>query len=310
MEDEGNLLSRMRKIFSGEMEEGEDAAEAVMDMVDEGYRQGVFLSSEAQMIRNIFAYGEKDAKSIMTHRKHMVALDGEETLENALTFILEQNKSRFPVYEEDIDSIIGTIHLRDAMKCYFNEQLRHIPIKQLKEYIRPVSFIPETRSIDKLLKKMQEGKYHMAIVIDEYGQTAGLVTMEDIIEEIVGNIQDEYDEEEEEIVKVSDNEYLVEGSTKISDVNEQIGMTEVEDLEELLGIQFEEEDYETLNGFLIFHLERIPTEEENCVVSYEGYDFQVLSMENNIIKTVQRCFQKSYSLSLVSENNLRKYFNN
>lgn len=242
MEDEGNLLSRMRKIFSGEMEEGEDAAEAVMDMVDEGYRQGVFLSSEAQMIRNIFAYGEKDAKSIMTHRKHMVALDGEETLENALTFILEQNKSRFPVYEEDIDSIIGTIHLRDAMKCYFNEQLRHIPIKQLEEYIRPVSFIPETRSIDKLLKKMQEGKYHMAIVIDEYGQTAGLVTMEDIIEEIVGNIQDEYDEEE---------------------------------------------DYETLNGFLIFHLERIPTEEENCVVSYGGYDFQVLSMENNIIKTVQ-----------------------
>lgn len=275
MEDEGNLLSRMRKIFSGEMEEGEDAAEAVMDMVDEGYRQGVFLSSEAQMIRNILAYGEKDAKSIMTHRKHMVALDGEETLKNALTFILEQNKSRFPVYEEDIDSIIGTIHLRDAMKCYFNEQLRHIPIKQLKEYIRPVSFIPETRSIDKLLKKMQEGKYHMAIVIDEYGQTAGLVTMEDIIEEIVGNIQDEYDEEEELIRQESDGSYLADG------------MTEVEDLEELLGIQFEEEDYETLNGFLIFHLERIPTEEENCVVSYGGYDFQVLSMENNIIKTVQ-----------------------
>ena len=156
----------------------------------------------------------------------MVALDGEETLENALTFILEQNKSRFPVYEEDIDSIIGTIHLRDAMKCYFNEQLRHIPIKQLEEYIRPVSFIPETRSIDKLLKKMQEGKYHMAIVIDEYGQTAGLVTMEDIIEEIVGNIQDEYDEEEELIRQEADGSYLADG------------MTEVEDLEELLGIQF------------------------------------------------------------------------
>lgn len=275
MEDEGNLLSRMRRIFSGEMEEGEDAAETVMEMVDEGYRQGVFLSSEAQMIRNIFAYGEKDAKSIMTHRKYIVGLDGEETLENALTFILEQNKSRFPIYEEDIDSIIGTIHLRDAMKCYFNEELRNIPIKKLKDYIRPVSFIPETRSIDKLLKKMQEGKSHMAIVIDEYGQTAGLVTMEDIIEEIVGNIQDEYDEEEELIQKQADGSYLADG------------MTEVEDLEKLLGIQFEEEDYETLNGFLIFHLERIPTEEENCVVSYGDYEFQVLSMENNIIKTVQ-----------------------
>ena len=100
-------------------------------------------------------------------------------------------------------------------------------------------------------------------------------TMEDIIEEIVGNIQDEYDEEEELIRQEADGSYLADG------------MTEVEDLEELLGIQFEEEDYETLNGFLIFHLERIPTEEENCVVSYGGYDFQVLSMENNIIKTVQ-----------------------
>ncbi len=273
MEDEGNLLSRMRRIFSGEMEEGEDAAETVMEMVDEGYRQGVFLSSEAQMIRNIFAYGEKDAKSIMTHRKYIVGLDGEETLENALTFILEQNKSRFPIYEEDIDSII--LHLRDAMKCYFNEELRNIPIKKLKDYIRPVSFIPETRSIDKLLKKMQEGKSHMAIVIDEYGQTAGLVTMEDIIEEIVGNIQDEYDEEEELIQKQADGSYLADG------------MTEVEDLEKLLEIQFEEEDYETLNGFLVFHLERIPTEEEKCVVSYGDYEFQVLSMENNIIKTVQ-----------------------
>lgn len=256
MEDEGNLLSRMKRIFSGETEEK-------------------ISNSEVQIIRNIFAYGEKDAKSIMTHRKYIVGLDGEETLENALTFILEQNKSRFPVYEEDIDSIIGTIHLRDAMKCYFNEELRNIPIKKLKDYIRPVSFIPETRSIDKLLKKMQEGKYHMAIVIDEYGQTAGLVTMEDIIEEIVGNIQDEYDEEEEMIQKQADGSYLADG------------MAEVEDLEKLLHISFEEGDYETLNGFLVFRLERIPTEEENCVVSYGGYEFQVLSMENNIIKTVQ-----------------------
>lgn len=256
--EESNLLMRMKKIFLGEIEEGEDVAE-----------------SEAQMIRNIFEYGEKDARSIMTHRKHIVALDGEETLENALTFILEQNKSRFPVYEEDIDSIIGTIHLRDAMKCYFNENLRNIPIRELKDYIRPVSFIPETRSIDKLLKKMQADKKHIAIVIDEYGQTAGLVTMEDIIEEIVGNIQDEYDEEEEFVKQQPDGTYLADG------------MTETDDLEKLLGISFAEDDYETLNGFLIYTLERIPSEEEECVVFYEGYEFKVMSMENNIIKTVQ-----------------------
>lgn len=258
MEEESSLLMKMKKIFSGETEDGEDVAEEVMEMA-----------------QNVLEYGEKDARSIMTHRKHIVALDGEETLENALTFILEQNKSRFPIYENDIDSIIGMIHLRDAMKCYFNEQLRNIPIKELKEYIRPVTFIPETRSIDKLLKKMQAEKKHLVIVIDEYGQTAGLVTMEDIIEEIVGNIQDEYDEEEELIKAQQDGTYLADG------------MTEIGDLEKLLGISFEEDDYETLNGFLIYTLERIPSEEEECVVDYEGYEFKILSMENNIIKTVQ-----------------------
>lgn len=258
MEDESNLLTKMKRIFSGVKEEGEDVSEEIIDMA-----------------HNVFEYGEKDARSIMTHRKHIVALDGEETLENALTFIIEENKSRFPIYEGDIDSIIGMIHLRDAMKCYFNENLRNIPIKDLKEYIRPVSFIPETRSIDKLLKKMQADKKHLAIVIDEYGQTAGLVTMEDIIEEIVGNIQDEYDEEEELIKHQHDGTYLADG------------MTEIDDLEKLLGISFAEDDYETLNGFLIYTLERIPSEEEDCVVFYEGYEFKVLSMENNIIKSVQ-----------------------
>lgn len=275
MEEESNLLTRMKKIFSGEMNDGEDVAEEVIAMVEDGYKQGLFFSSEVQMVRNIFEYSEKNAKDIMTHRKYIVALDGEETLENALTFILEQNKSRFPIYEEDIDSIIGMIHLRDAMKCYFNEHLRNIPIKNLKDYIRPVSFIPETRSIDKLLKKMQEEKIQIAIVIDEYGQTAGLVTMEDIIEEIVGNIQDEYDEEEELVKRQPDGSYLADG------------MTDVDELEKLLGIEFEEDEYETLNGFLIFTLERIPSEEETCIVNYAGYEFRVLTMENNMIKTVQ-----------------------
>ena len=131
----------------------------------------------------------------------MLRWTAKKNVENTLTFILEQKNSRFPVYEEDIDSIIGMIHLRDAMKCYFKEELRNIPIKNLKEYIRPVSFIPETRSIDKLFEKDAGREIPYGCHADEYGQTAGLVTMEDIIEEIVGNIQDEYDDDEELIQK-------------------------------------------------------------------------------------------------------------
>ena len=157
------------------------------------------IRKAAGLIRNIFRYMDKDAKDIMTHRKNIVAIDATETLENAFQFMLGESYSRFPIYEEDIDQIIGFIHLREAATCYLDESLRKRPVKELDTYIRPVSFIPETKSIDKLFKEMQTKKNHIVIVLDEYGQTSGLVAMEDILEEIVGNILDEYDEEEEMI---------------------------------------------------------------------------------------------------------------
>lgn len=274
MEDEGSLLQKMRRVFS-DNEDQERIAEEIIDKVEEGYQKGVLAKREMKMICNIFGYMDAEAKDIMIHRKNIVALDGESTLSEALNFILETNHSRYPVYEEDIDTIIGMIHLRDAMKCYFNESLRNVPIKELKGYIRPVSFIPETRGIDKLFQKMQEVKRHMAVVVDEYGQTAGIVTMEDIIEEIVGNIQDEYDEEEELIVKQADGTYIVDG------------MTQLEDLEELLGLNFDEKDYDTLNGYLIDCLDRIPSEDEKCSVQFEKFVFQILSVDNNTIRKVK-----------------------
>lgn len=262
-------------MFAGNKDEQEDVTEEIISMVDEGHEQGFFVGSEAEMIRNIFEYGEKDAKDIMTHRKNIVALNGDETIKDVLPFILAQNYSRFPVYEDDIDNITGTLHLRDAVKCHFDEALREVPIKDLKVYTRDVSFIPETKSIDKLFKQMQTEQSHMAIVIDEYGQTSGLVTMEDILEEVFGNIQDEYDEEEEEITKQPDGTYIV------------MGMTELEDLEALLGISFPEEDeFDTLNGFLVDELDHIPAEEEKCVITYEGYCFRVLSVQDNMIREV------------------------
>lgn len=257
--EEGSLFQRMKQIF-----------QIKEDVEDEGV-----WKEAAELIRNIFRYMDKDAKDIMTHRKNIVAIDGNEKLADALRFMLDESYSRFPIYEEGIDEIIGTIHLREAMTCYFNEDLRQMPVKQLDDYIRPVAFIPETKSIDTLFKEMQAEKNHIAIVLDEYGQTSGLVAMEDILEEIVGNILDEYDEEEELI------EILPDGSCIAS------GMTDLEDLEDMLPMIFEKEEYETLNGFLVDQLDRIPSEEETCIVEYDGYRFTVLSVDNNTIERVK-----------------------
>lgn len=257
MED-GSLFQRMRQIFHAE-EKGDGQA-------------GI---EAANLIRNIVRYMDKDAKDIMTHRRHVVAIDGREPLEEALAFMLKEPYSRFPVYREDIDEIVGTLHLRDAMACYFDESRRQTPIGELSDYIRPVAYIPETKSIDRLFKEMQAEKNHIAIVIDEYGQTAGLVAMEDILEEIVGNIMDEYDEEEEDIKAYADGTYDVKG------------FADLEDLGEALSVAFDREEYETLNGFLIRQLDRIPGEGEQCAVTYEGYLFTVLDVDNNAIQLVK-----------------------
>lgn len=149
-----------------------------------------------KLIRNVFRYMDKNARDIMTHRKNIVAIDEEESLEDALHFMLETNYSRFPIYRESIDEIIGFMHLREAMTCYLKNNYRNVPVKELHSYIRPVDFIPESKNIDRLFKEMQAKKNHIVIVMDEYGQTSGLVTLEDILEEIVGNIMDEHDVEE------------------------------------------------------------------------------------------------------------------
>ena len=274
MEEGNSLLQRMRNLFSDD-EDQEQIAEEMADKIEEAYRKGVIGKREMQMIGNVFMYMDTDAKDVMTHRKNIVALDGNTKLSEAIEFFTEENYSRFPVYGEDIDEIVGIVHLRDAIKYYLNEEQRELPVKNLEGFIRPVRFIPETKSIDKVFQQMLSEKSMMMIVVDEYGQTAGIVTMEDIVEEIVGNIQDEYDEEDEMIVKEADGTYIVDG------------LTQLEDIEDLLGIDFEEEDYDTINGYLIECLDRIPSEEEKCTVRFEGYIFTILSVDNNTIRKVK-----------------------
>ncbi len=256
--EEGSLFQKIRQIFQAE------------DEMDDGLKK-----EAAALIRNIFRYMDKDAKDIMTHRKNIIAIDGKETLENALKFMLDENFSRFPIYKEDIDEIVGFLHLRDAMECYLAREQRKMPVSELGDYIRAVTFIPETKSIDTLFREMQVSHNHVVIVLDEYGQTSGLVTMEDILEELVGNILDEHDVEEKMITRLVTGNYLVNG------------FAELEDLEDYLGIQFDKENYGTLNGFLIDQLERIPSQDEHCVVEYEGYRFTVLLVDNNTIRRVK-----------------------
>ncbi len=262
----------LTRIFGGH--QNDEIEDEIISMVNEGHEQGVLQDSEAQMINNIFEFSDKEAKDIMTHRSNIVAIDGNITLQEAVTFMLNEKNSRYPVYIENIDHIIGIIHVKDAFKVLQEGKLNDKPVKSVKRIIREVKFIPETRNIDSLFRSMQALKNHIVIVIDEYGQTSGLIAMEDILEEIVGNILDEYDEDKELILEKGEDTYEIDG------------LTHLDELEERFGISFEEEEFETLNGFLISRLERIPNDDDLFDMDYGGYHFKVLSIENKVIKRV------------------------
>lgn len=248
--------------------------EEIIDMVNEGHEQGLIQASEAEMISNIFELGDKEAQNIMTHRNNIVALEAALTLDEAIAAILDGNNSRYPVYEENIDHIVGILHMKDAMRFHMDENAKSVGIGSLEGLLREPYYVPQTKNIDELFKEMQKNKLQMVIVVDEYGQTAGLVAMEDILEEIVGNIQDEYDEEGEHIEKKGEDEYIIDG------------MTPLEELEEQFGIKFDTEDFETLNGYMISKLDRIPEENEEFEVECGGYNFKILKIENKMIKSV------------------------
>lgn len=250
------------------------AEEEIISMVNEGHEQGYIEASEAEMITNIFEFGDKQAQDIMTHRSNIVAIDAQMSLDDAITFMLDENNSRFPVYEENLDHIVGILHLKDALRIHKGGTLGGQSIGEIDGLLREAKFIPETRKIDALFHTMQSTKLQMVIVIDEYGQTSGLLAMEDILEEIVGNLMDEYDEEEDHIEQKGKNKYIIDGKTPL------------EELEKRFSISFHETDFETLNGFLISKMERIPDKKDRFDITVDGYNFKVISVENKMIKSV------------------------
>lgn len=272
-----SLSKKIKNVMKGaSFHDNEDVTEEeIISMVNEGHEQGVLLASEAEMIHNIFEFGDKEAKDIMTHRKNIIAIDGELSYNDAVDLMIESSRSRFPVYLEDIDTIIGVLHIKDAFTFFKKNEIFRTPIKDIPGLLRDVEFIPETRNINSLFAEMQLAKTHMVIVVDEYGQTSGIVAMEDILEEIVGNIEDEHDDEESMIERLSEDSYLMDG------------MTPLEDVVDVLHIPVEEDSFDTLNGLLISLLDKIPNDGEKTSIRAYGYEFFILVVENKMIHKVK-----------------------
>ncbi len=272
MED-GSRAGFFSRLFKSRNEA--QVEDEIVSMLDEGQDQGLIKESEAEMISNIFDLDETSASEIMTHRKNICAVESTWTLEETMDFIINERYSRFPVCQESIDNIIGILHIKDAITFYMNPANRNKQIKDIEGIMQKAHFIPETSKIDSVFKNMQSGKIHMEIVVDEYGQTAGLLAMEDILEEIVGNIFDEHDEVEYNIVKVSDNVYNVKGLTPLSEIEEE------------LNIVYDDEDNDTLNGYLVSKLDRIPENDEGTEVVENNIKYKILSVKDKTIDLVR-----------------------
>ncbi len=234
--------------------------EDILQMVDIGEEKGAIEADEKEMIENIFEFNNMDAGDCMIHRKDITAIDIESTDEEILNTIRESGLSRFPVYEGSIDHVLGILTTRDWLISRVEGQGR-----PLRELIRPAHFVPESVRTDVLFQEMQSRKQHMAIVVDEYGGTSGLITLEDLLEEIVGNIYDEFDAQEEpEIVPLGEGRWRVSGSA------------ELENVAEALQIQLpEDEEYDTLGGLIFSRLTEIPADGEHPVVECFGLRIRV-----------------------------------
>ena len=256
------------KIFNKKSEE-EKVEEEIISMVNEGNEQGLIEDSEAQFITNIFEFTDKESRDVMTARLNVMAIDKNSDLDEVMEIMIENNYSRYPVYDGDLDNVVGIIYFKDFVKEYLRDKT-----KSLAEIMVEATFVHPTYNIAKLFRRMQTAKIHMVIVVDEYGQTEGIVTMEDILEEIVGNILDEYDDASEDIKKRGDM-YIVSGKD------------ELDELSDVLGIEFPDEDFQTLNGFLLYELGRLPYADEEIEIVYQNYRFTSLSVNNNMIDEVK-----------------------
>lgn len=237
------LPSALSRRTNGEQTLVTITEEELKTLVDASQREGVLEQDERKMIFSIFQFGDTLAREIMVPRIDMFALEANTPIKDAAEAVLESGYSRVPVYRENIDNIIGLLYTKDMLKAW-QEGSQY---KELRDLLRPANFIPESKKVDELLAEMQAQRIHIAIVADEYGGVAGLVTLEDIVEEIVGEIRDEYDQGEEALYhKVSDNEYLMHGRLDMDDFND------------LLDVSLDTQEADTVGGYITNQLGRVP----------------------------------------------------
>ena len=265
-----NIVS---KIFGVEESEEEIVTEEeIKMMISEGEEKGTIEKEEKQLLNNVFEFNDIIVSEAMTPRTDMYSININDDIKKLLDEIDEFKYSRIPVYDEDIDDIKGILYLKDIIKpLKDNEKI------DIQKLMREPYFVPESKEIDELFKEMQTNKIHMAIVIDEYGGTAGVITMEDIIEEILGNILDEYDDEEVEVKQIDDNTYILSGSLTSYD------------LKKMFGVELPEGDYETVSGYLIEKLGRIPENDEHPIIEGEKLTYKIEEVEDKRIKYVKVC---------------------
>ncbi|MBN1319150.1 MAG: HlyC/CorC family transporter [Anaerolineales bacterium] len=271
------LVMRISQILVG-TEAGDYAGlalvteEEIKTLVDAGQEEGVIEEDEKAMIYSIFRFGHTSTREVMVPRIDVIAVEINTPPEEALRVIVDAGHSRIPVYRENIDNIQGILYAKDFLELWLpgNSVERDQPLASL---LRPAHYIPESKMLDDLLAEMQQRKVHIAIVVDEYGGTAGIVTIEDILEEIVGEIQDEYDSEEASYKEISQDEFIFNARIDLDDVNE------------LLGCNLPTEQGDTLGGFIYSQLGKVPAPGE--VIHFDGYSIEVISVLKRRIQQVR-----------------------
>lgn len=262
------------KIFGvNENEEETVTEEEIRMMVDVGEEKGTIEEEEKELINNVFEFNDITVSEIMTHRTDMYAININDNIMEMLNELDEYKYSRIPIYEETIDDIKGILYIKDLFK-YISIGQKNINIRDV---MREAYFVSQHKMINDLFKEMQKNNKQMAIVLDEYGGTAGIVTMEDIIEELVGNIFDEYDDVENEYEKIDENTYRISGSISIYD------------LKKILHVEIPEGDYDTLSGYLVELLDRIPNDNEKPVIETEQVTYKIEEYEDKRILWVKAC---------------------
>ena len=266
-----NVLLRVIGMSDTDLEE-KVSREEIKSLVDAGEEYGVINQIEKEMINSIFDFDDKLAKEVMTPRTEVYMINSKLPL--SIEELLEENYSRIPVYEGDMDNIIGILYLKDFLHEAYQVGFENVDIKKLLH--RPY-FVPECKNIDQLFKELQKSKKHLAVLIDEYGGFSGIVTIEDLIEEVMGDINDEYDDDDPVIRKIDNDTYIVNGLISIKELNDKLQ----------LNLDEETEDYDTLGGFLINQIDYIPSETEECMVEYENLVFKIECVKDKRIEMVK-----------------------